>query len=130
MSVCRHQTQTAVADNVVGLVPGVFDVGVVEQTPGRQGKNAFTFSANPVTDTGGVDAGRCVIPVRSVFDGVRTGAEVHPAPLVTLRDAELLPPGTVGSHHHASRRCRRSGYLSPGHSRSILRAKRAQGQSA
>ncbi len=35
------------------------------------------------------------------FDGVSLGAEVHPAPLVTLKNAELTARHGWRCHHHA-----------------------------
>ena len=115
--------QTAVADNVVGLeYRGVFNVGVVRQTPGRQEKR-FHVLVNPVTHAGRVDADiGHVMTVRSVFDGVSLGAEVHSAPLVTAQECWNLPPGTAGgattTHPALSPFC----VPLPGHNRSTLRA--------
>lgn len=82
--------QTAVADNVVCLEhQGVFDVGVIDKLPhGRE--KAFYVFINTVTDAGGVNADVGHVILLSQFaDGLCLGAEVHSAPLVTLKDAEL-----------------------------------------
>ena len=95
--------QTAVADNVVGLeYQGVFNVGVVDKLPDGR-KERFHVLINPVTDTCRVDADIChVVLFGQFFDGVRLGAEVHPAPLVTLKNTELTARHGWRSHHHAS----------------------------
>ena len=95
--------QTAVADNVVGLeYQRVFNVGVVDKLPDGR-KERFHVLINPVTDAGRVDAdiGHVVL-FGQFFDGVRLGAEVHPAPLVTLKNAELTARHGWRSHHNAS----------------------------
>ncbi len=94
--------QTAVADNVVGLeYQGVFNVGVVDKLPhGR--KERFHVLVDTVTDAGRVDAdiGHVVL-LRQFFNGVSLGAEVHPAPLVSLQNAELAARHGWRCHHHA-----------------------------
>src|SRR5690606_7103140 len=52
-------------------------------------------------DTGRVDAdiGHVVL-LRQLFDGVSLGAEVHPAPLVPLKYAELAARHGWRCHHH------------------------------
>lgn len=95
--------QTAVADNVVGLeYQGVFNVGVVDKLPDGW-KKRFHVLVNPVADTCRVDAdvGHVVL-LGQFFDGVSLGAEVHPAPLVTLKNAELTTRHGWRCHHHAS----------------------------
>ncbi len=88
--------QTAVADDVVGLEhQGVFDVGVVDKLPhGR--KERFHVLVDTVTDAGRVDAdiGHVVL-LRQFFNGVCLGAEVHPAPLVSLQNAEATAYATA-----------------------------------
>lgn len=81
--------QTAVADNVVGLeYQGVFNVGVIDKLPDGR-KKRFHVLVNSVTDAGRVDTDiGHVILFGQFFDGVSLGAEVHPAPLVTLKNAD------------------------------------------
>lgn len=95
--------QTTVTDNVVGLeYQGVFNVGVVDKLPDGW-KKRFHVLVNPVADTCRVDAdvGHVVL-LGQFFDGVSLGAEVHPAPLVTLKNAELTTRHGWRCHHHAS----------------------------
>ena len=95
--------QTAVADNVVGLeYQSVFNVGVVDKLPDGR-KERFHVLINPVTDACRVDAdiGHVVL-LGQFFDCISLGAEVHPAPLVTLKNAKLTAWHGWRCHHHAS----------------------------
>ncbi len=90
-------------DNVVGLeYQGVFNVGVVDKLPDGR-KERFHVLVNPVSDAGRVDADiGHVILFGQFFDGVSLGAEVHSAPLVTLKNAELTARHGWRCHHHTS----------------------------